>query len=77
MKTFRARLAALVTSALIFAACGAEPAGIITAPETPSFDGGGLTFGGGNRSDTTTSTTAPPGGGAVVNGGGFTFGGGN
>jgi hypothetical protein len=76
MQPFRARFAAAITTALVLAACGQQPASI-TAPEVPSFDGGGFTFGGGNRSDTTTTTTASQGGGAVVNGGGFTFGGGN
>lgn len=75
MKPFRARFAAAITAAMVLAACGGQSASI-TAPESPSFDGGGFTFGGGNRSDTTT-TTAPQGGGAVVDGGGFTFGGGN
>lgn len=76
MKPFQARAAAAITAALVLAACDGNPSSI-TAPETPSFDGGGLTFGGGNRSDTTTTTTASQGGDAVVSGGGLTFGGGN
>lgn len=76
MKPFQARVAAAITAALVLAACGRNPASI-TASETPSFDGGGLTFGGGNRSDTTTTTTTSQGGDAVVSGGGLTFGGGN
>jgi hypothetical protein len=75
MITFRAaRIAAAVTTALVFAACGQATS--VIAPDDARYDGG-HTFGGGNRSDSTTTTTATSGEGAVVNAGGHTFGGGN
>lgn len=77
MITFRARIVAVITTALVFAACGEQTASV-TAPDNARYDSG-HTFGGGNRSDstTTTTTTASSGEGAAVNSGGFTFGGGN
>lgn len=79
MNILRVRIAAAIATTLILAACGESPASINSPEISPSFDGGGVTFGGGNRSDTTatTTTTAPQGGDAVTNGGGLTFGGGN
>lgn len=76
MTTFRARIFAAFTTALVLAACGDQSAHV-TAPDNASYDGG-YTFGGGNRSDTTTTTTtATSGEGAGVSSGGYTFGGGN
>lgn len=76
MTTFRARIFAAITTALVLAACGDQTANV-TAPDNANYDGG-YTFGGGNRSDTTTTTTtATSGEGAAESSGGYTFGGGN
>lgn len=78
MKTSRAYAATAITAALVLAGCDEHPA-TISAPETPSFNGG-YTYGSGNRSDTTTATTIAQGSNPatdVAERGGMGYGSGN
>lgn len=71
-------VAAAITAALVLAGCDEHPASI-SAPETPSYNGG-YTNGSGNRSDTTTATIIAQGSDpvtAVTERGGMGYGSGN
>lgn len=75
MTTFRTRFSTLCVAAVLLGACG-EQSPSVTAPENPTYDGGGFTFGGGNRpADTTsTTTTTTSGEGMAVDSSGHTLG---
>jgi hypothetical protein len=78
MPSLTARLAtAVIAATLILAAACGDPTTNVTAPERPSYDGGGYTIGGGHRSSDSTTTTAATSGEGTAESGGYTIGGGH